>query len=366
MQRKSIAEIILRKIIQYTAVIIVFFASLMLSIELGVLNNSEKKKTEIMLHSFEAQAAGLISSGNYPQLNLLLNLLCENLSCSSALIVNSHNVVVASFPDGTLVNRTINSAETMMKYTMPIKSAWGAILGKVLIERSESWVGAFTLKVVGAILLLILVQFGMLFLILKKLLRKQLRELSGVIETFDFNVTMAKETDVVSIEALQIQRLLVKHASTIEELRKAERSAEENKRLFELASQVSHDIRSPLSALEMSVSDLNNIPEQRRLILRSAINRIRDIANSLLKTGRSSNGYLEIAVGLGNGALNEPDLIDNQKNTLLAPLLDSIVSEKRMQYRSLINALVDFQQNEESYCAVRARSSQLGHEIKIG
>jgi signal transduction histidine kinase len=54
-------------------------------------------------------------------------------------------------------------------------------------------------------------------------------------------------------------------------------------RFADLAQQVSHDIRSPLSALNMMLSSLNELPEAKRLILRSASQRINDIANSLIQ-----------------------------------------------------------------------------------
>lgn len=50
-----------------------------------------------------------------------------------------------------------------------------------------------------------------------------------------------------------------------------------------LAKQVSHDIRSPLTALEIIMSDTQELPEQKRTIVRYATRRIKDIANNLLQ-----------------------------------------------------------------------------------
>ena len=49
-----------------------------------------------------------------------------------------------------------------------------------------------------------------------------------------------------------------------------------------IASQVAHDIRSPLAALSMAERDLAALPEDTRLIIRSAIGRIQDIASQLM------------------------------------------------------------------------------------
>ncbi len=93
----------------------------------------------------------------------------------------------------------------------------------------------------------------------------------------------------------------------------------------EMSSQVSHDIRSPLSALNMVVNTLDSLPEEKRKLIRQAIQRINDIANGLLAQSRKSS--LQEA----RETVNE----SNQKKepTMLTSVLDSIVSEKRLQYR---------------------------------
>ncbi len=111
-----------------------------------------------------------------------------------------------------------------------------------------------------------------------------------------------------------------------------------------IASQVSHDIRSPLSALEMMLSTLSEVPEDRRVIIRNAVNRIKDIANSLLEKNKalevpSHETVDEIVVQLG-----EPLSV-----TLLAPLIESVITEKRTQYRNQIKTEIEFNQTLESY-----------------
>ncbi len=52
------------------------------------------------------------------------------------------------------------------------------------------------------------------------------------------------------------------------------------KQLSVVTAQVTHDIRSPLSALEMTLADIA-VPEEKRIIMRNSIGRIRDIINNL-------------------------------------------------------------------------------------
>jgi signal transduction histidine kinase len=55
---------------------------------------------------------------------------------------------------------------------------------------------------------------------------------------------------------------------------------------YKVARQVSHDIRSPLSALDVVLSSVSSLPEEQRILARLAINRIKDIANNLLLQNR--------------------------------------------------------------------------------
>lgn len=89
-----------------------------------------------------------------------------------------------------------------------------------------------------------------------------------------------------------------------------------------IALQVSHDIRSPLTALKMAVDEANlSIPNESRKIIHGSVQRINDIANNLL----SEN----------NDRKNKSDNILTTE--LLAVHVDLLVSEKRMQYRHQTN-----------------------------
>lgn len=109
--------------------------------------------------------------------------------------------------------------------------------------------------------------------------------------------------------------------------RKLRASMEENAQLQaqaaigEIASQVSHDIRSPLAALDMAISDLPALTDERRTLVRNAVGRIKDIANNLLSKNRTFSKSDTAAVS------------DMQPSTqLVSSLIESIVSEKRLQF----------------------------------
>ena len=99
---------------------------------------------------------------------------------------------------------------------------------------------------------------------------------------------------------------------------KEEREAAK-KALISLSAQVAHDIRSPLTALNTCLNSFSQIPEKQRILMRNATNRIHDIANNLL------HQYEE----------NKCDIAATPfylQSWLFAPVLESIVSEKRLQF----------------------------------
>lgn len=99
-----------------------------------------------------------------------------------------------------------------------------------------------------------------------------------------------------------------------------------------LAAQVAHDIRSPLATLTILTSHNYSIPEDSRILLRNVINRIRDIANDLVEKNRNITTNL-----------------DGYSTQLMAAVIYPLVSEKRVQYRSKTQILIEFEPCEENY-----------------
>lgn len=91
--------------------------------------------------------------------------------------------------------------------------------------------------------------------------------------------------------------------------------------LLSISTQVAHDIRSPVVALDMIIKDIGNIDEDKRLIMRNAANRIKDIANNLLTQYRLGKSGNEVSMQV----VLEPELIIEN--------ISRIISEKRTQYK---------------------------------
>lgn len=106
-----------------------------------------------------------------------------------------------------------------------------------------------------------------------------------------------------------------------------------------LAAQVAHDIRSPLVALDAALKNTAQLPEKQRIIVRHAINRIRDIANNLLEKNRQRPSPSSTAVAAG-----EPLAVH-----LLSSLIYPVITEKRLQFESKLGINIDFELTRESY-----------------
>jgi PAS domain S-box-containing protein len=93
--------------------------------------------------------------------------------------------------------------------------------------------------------------------------------------------------------------------------------------LINSAAQISHDIRSPLAALNTVLRNLSTVPEDQRILIRNAVRRINDIANNLLVEYRDESKGSSASSGI------EPDQTIFPE--LLSSLLDTLISEKKAQ-----------------------------------
>ncbi len=146
--------------------------------------------------------------------------------------------------------------------------------------------------------------------------------------------------------------LLLQYARIINKQHQAELLEQSAKAMQDIAKQVSHDIRSPLAALNMITKDLSEIPEDRRLIIRNSTQRINDIANTLLASSQKKvpdQSFSDLQVN--DLAQNHRDRSINSTLSLkaeyLPAVLDALISEKRIQYRELQNIQIELVSAQE-------------------
>lgn len=142
---------------------------------------------------------------------------------------------------------------------------------------------------------------------------------------------------------LRYEKLLLKEQEYLLKIRNAEF-------IHDLAKQVSHDIRSPLSALNMLMAQIQNIPENQRVLVRNSVNRITDVANTLLqKSNAQRQDFIQDKPESG-------DQLHGTSAELLPAIIETIVSEKRLQFRDKteIEIMTELQHSYGSFARIEA------------
>ncbi|EKD91605.1 MAG: hypothetical protein ACD_29C00471G0003 [uncultured bacterium] len=126
-------------------------------------------------------------------------------------------------------------------------------------------------------------------------------------------VDIGKTQDELSVLADRFNTMIAK----LEVFRLKDIEYEKIKGIEKISKQVAHDVRSPLTALEMVFKRIPKMEESKWIIVRDSLNHIRDITNNLDK---------------GNFILDRSDLL---WLTQIAVLLESVISERRIAFSNL-------------------------------
>ena len=120
------------------------------------------------------------------------------------------------------------------------------------------------------------------------------------------------------------------------------------------AKQVAHDIRSPLACLNLLLSNnTENLPEKQRIMMRSSIQRITDIANTLQSRAIEidERAKLETKEAMQKDTPTE--------KIMLASLISSVVTEKRAQIGINSQVHIDIDISKGCHLFVEANSAEL-------
>jgi signal transduction histidine kinase len=219
-------------------------------------------------------------------------------------------------------NKTYNKTKTMQwrfpfswQYIYPINNAEATNFGSFIINGSILYDQTLISELETKILLLLVFLF-MIFTVLYPLSKKIPRKL--FIAPIDnlLQLLRSGNNNTFQAEAHAIPEEINEIRDKIIALLK---DAEDRSRVIalnQIAAQVVHDIRSPLSALNASINDTYSSPEKRRNVIRNCAIRINDIANNLLLKYRQGKNKNENEIML----FSEPAVI----------LLESIIAEKKI------------------------------------
>ncbi|MGK5085370.1 HAMP domain-containing sensor histidine kinase [Bdellovibrionota bacterium FG-1] len=247
--------------------------------------------------------------------------------------------------DGVLVAKA-GQAQPFTRFFSSMRSQVELPSGSVIQIQTDLAQGKYWLQVLAEIALLeslILV----LFLFLKRRIGKVVAELSEPLEEAarwiqsiarDLpdsakNVDGFKASRISEVESVRAS--VVTLAREIVELEeKLTRTSFDRGRL-QMADQVVHDIRSPLSTLDMWVAAAKSVTPEDKEGVRGPIRRIQDIINTLLSQ-RSMDTPLPIQPPV-NAAM------------LLLPLIEQVVSEKRLQYSKRAELKIEGPEPQDCY-----------------
>jgi signal transduction histidine kinase len=161
-------------------------------------------------------------------------------------------------------------------------------------------------------------------------------------EIEDLTIAFKKEFSEKSSDPLTISflELIKRYGDQVDRVASYRQKLQISQSLSQLATQVSHDIRSPLAALNMILRDVESFPEDQRLIVKTAVDRINEIANDLLERSKAKN---ETPI--------EKQVVP------LSTLVDALVSEKRMEFRDLtgVEIQADLERSWGAFAEVDAK-----------
>lgn len=274
-----------------------------------------------------------LSIGDTYTASRLLSGICNELQAISCRLIDSQGKSLFVFPSNASPRTPYREFSHRLIYG-------GKSVGSLLFHyQGLNWA-----DLIQGEMLLVLVFMGMLIgisiILVRILISRPYRDLNRLVRLTSnqtLQTTIAELNDIKT-PVYEIKSLVDNFKTKLVQVEENERRAKDQANLIamgNLSAQVAHDIRSPLTALTMAAEgeELQKIPECQRVIIRSAVMRIQDIANNLLSQ-HADQGDGTAPEGERSYQRNEPS------NQLLSSLIDNLASEKRLQFRARLGITI--------------------------
>ncbi len=147
-----------------------------------------------------------------------------------------------------------------------------------------------------------------------------------------------KDVDLLKLSFNTLIEQILLREERIREYIERRAENERNEALGRIAKQVSHDIRSPLTALNFVVSSLSGLAEDKKSLVRLAANRINDIANDLLLNSKVKTENILPA--------------DKKRIQMVESLVEEIILEKKFENHA--NSNLELFMNLDQACGAYA------------
>lgn len=203
------------------------------------------------------------------------------------------------------------------RYVYPVIDNDGKSYGFISVTGYYSYDKTGLIQIVTKIILLNSFAL-MIFILLYPLSNRIPRELFivPIMNLLDLLKTRAQNIPAMEEKMLPLELKEIQHK--INDLMKEIRDQTRQIAFAQIATQIAHDIRSPLTALDLVINKLSSLPEVERALIRNATHRIRDIAHNLLSLHRQQQV--------------KNIVIENKLSIqLITELIESVIAEKRIQ-----------------------------------
>ncbi|TVQ77032.1 MAG: sensor histidine kinase [Bradymonadales bacterium] len=287
---------------------------------------TNSQQAHVLITSLEKNFAHDIVVGDHFQITRRLDsLLASNVIVAAWIHSQKPSVLVASQPADFEYRADLHGwhfpslLQPVYFDSAPLLSTFGEEVGRI----------TFGIGFPANVLVFVFIGLIFFFLVVSASLRRGFTlladRLTQPLESFARQVEGAdaqsglqslKATHTPILELEMFRQKLFDFWSRIEAYQEGERRLQEERVIISVAKQVSHDIRSPVSALRFLEASSKSLESEEREIIRSAIGRIKSIADDFLKRSK----------GL---ALERVDL------PAFAQRIDTLIVEKKLENANL-------------------------------
>ncbi len=226
-------------------------------------------------------------------------------------------------------------------------------LGQLDLEilRSRDFVAPTGFLGLGVMSLLLVLSFGLLLFLANsmlffQLIHRPLKEFSRLVAQRNFTALAKFEPDWGILKLAEIEDFLNETKKVAQEVLRAEKSHKNllrQKALLAVAQQVSHDIQSPLSALNLVLHQLPHISGEHKSLLQATVKRIQQIVQDLVPKGLQQN--------------------PNRPAILIGPILKTLLREKQLEHQAVADLKLELQDLSQDKDRVRVEDSALSRII---
>ncbi|VEG92533.1 sensor histidine kinase [Legionella spiritensis] len=341
MQYKSLGDQVSRKISAWIFILVVLVITAIFSISFFLSRQMFDQQVSIWNKIAPEQALISLMDSDSFSINREINFLKSTGLFSSFLITDNRKNIIAHFGNNSIENIKL----------IPIKDnakiVWGYYYFKPDFYR---YISAFLIAGIIFLIIISLVYFVIKwrikigldsefsrfhnFLYEIEKLTEKLHDYSSEDGKTELPLKSSENNEQIIINRA-INRLLEEINQAHRSLRAAIVASEQRKfqeELTKTALQVVHDIGSPIAILEIIQSTTSGIPEQNRTLLKNAIERIRDISNTLLKKARHDfSDNIDVA----------------QSQQMAISIIEQVISEKRVQFEE--KATINFNAGKDAH-----------------